>query len=117
MSSRPLKFLQLRQKCIDEIHFLNSISKARTNKQLKKLLQKASDQQTRILQNILISHFDKQGVLIEERSISKVKKAKKLRFLEKAFRPTRKLNPLREARLLLIKCIPILKLFVKNFLE
>ena len=113
--SRPLKHMKLRQKLIVEKDWLQKIHRTRPEKQLRKLIQEATPHQLRVIQNLIIAHFDpKQNIPIDQNTYRALKRSKKLKMIAKYFSPTKTLNAIHECKAILLKIIPVLKLFVSN---
>ena len=60
MSKKPLKHFTLRENVIQNKDFLRKVNRAKTVHALRKLVSQASPEEIRILQNMIIAHFDPQ---------------------------------------------------------
>ena len=117
MSKRPLKHMNLRQKIVSEKDFLRKVNRSRTARATKRVIAEASPEQVRLLQNVVIAHFDpKQSVPIDKHSFKRLRLSKKLKFIRKSFSPTKTLNCLKEAHALLLKIVSVIKIFTRNVL-
>ena len=118
MSKRPLKHFKLRENAIEHKDFLRKINRAQSIPNLKKLIAQASPEQVRVLQNVIIAHFDpQQEIPINSHCFNRLKASKKLKFMRKAFAPMRILNDVEEARRNLLKCLTVVKIFIRNILS
>ena len=81
MSKRPIKHMQLRKKLIQEKPFLKRVSKTKSNHQLRVLINEANDQQIRVLQNLVISHFSSSPQIpISRPNFQRLKNSRKMGF-------------------------------------
>ena len=118
MSKRPLKHFKLRESALEHKDFLRKINRAKNVADTKKLILKASPEQIRILENIIIAHFDPcQEIPINSHCFQRLKASRKLQFIKKAFAPLRFLNDVQEAKSNLLKCLTVLKIFTRNLLS
>ena len=116
MSKRPLKHLALREQLLAQKSFIKKINRTKTPYRIKALINSASPEQVRMIQCLILAHFDQcQGPLpIPESSYDKLRRSKSFKFLSAAFSPKRTLNALHEARLLLLKIAPLIRIFTQN---
>ena len=118
MSKRPLKHFKLRENAIQHKDFLRKINRAKSIPDIRKLIAQASPEQVRVLENIIIAHFDpQQEIPINSYCFNRLKASRKLRFLRKAFAPVRILNDVEESRSSLLKCLTVVKIFTRNLLS
>ena len=98
--------------------FIRKVNRCKSVRHMRKVVEAASNDEIRLLQNVIISHFcNDQEVPINSHSYKKLKDSRKLPFIKKAFCPVRTLNAVKEARDLLLKCLSVLKIFTRNILS
>lgn len=115
MSKRPLKFMNLTAAIQQHKDFIRKVNRTKSTRHMRKVVEAATNDEIRLLQNIIISHFcDIQEVPINSHGYKKLKDSKKLPFIKKAFCPTRTLNAIKDARAILLKCLSVLKIFTRN---
>ena len=104
--------LSLQKKLIDGRHFLRSLLTTKVSKR-KFILEKASRKEQKLLQT-LISLFVKGEIPINQQFLNRLKRSKKLSFLESNFKKIRSDPSLKQNLQLLA---PILHLFIKVILK
>ena len=105
--------MKLRQKLIAEKDWLQKVNRTRAQKQLRQLIQEATPHQLRVIQNLIIAHFDpKQNIPIDQKSYRALKRSKKLKMIAKYFSPSKTLSAIHECKMVLLKILPVLKLFI-----
>ena len=104
--------LSLQKKLIDGRHFLRSLLTTKVSKR-KFILEKASRKEQKLLQT-LISLFVKGGIPINQQFLNRLKRSKKLFFLESNLKKIRSDPSLKQN---LQSLAPILHLFIKVILK
>ena len=109
---RGLHILSLRQKLQSEKAFLKSLLCQKVSKR-KFLLEKASGKQLKLLQKLLVLFLRKE-ISITPQLYNRLKRSKKLAFIEQKFSSVRKDADLRRN---LLQLAPLIQLFVKLILK
>ena len=118
MSAKPMRHMQLRQQIIKHKDFLRKCSKTTQISTLRSLIAAASPEEVRVLQNIIVAHVDKmQSIPISSTSYKKLLLARKMKFIQKFFAPSKTLGAIEDARKLILKIVAVLRLFVKNIIS
>ena len=110
--SKGLHILSFRNKLAQHKRFLKLLQSPRISTR-KLILQKASDQELRVVQKLL-SLFLRGEIGVTQHFLSRLKRTKKLAFIEENFEKNR---PDPNLRANLLKLAPLLHLFVKVVLK
>ena len=110
--SKGLHILSFRNKLAQHKRFLKLLQSPRISTR-KLILQKASDQELRVVQKLL-SLFLRGEIGVTQHFLSRLKRTKKLAFIEENFE---KIRPDPNLRANLLKLAPLLHLFVKVVLK
>ena len=110
-----MRFMVLRQQLLLHKNFIKKLNRAKSPYFVKQLITRCSAEEVRVIQNLIVAHLDKsQKIPIPETSFSKLRKSKHFRLITSAFSPKKTLNLLHDARLLLLKIAPLIKIFTQN---
>ena len=110
--------MQLRQQIIKHKDFLRKCSKTSHIGALRSLIAAATPEEIRVVQNIIIAHVDKiQSIPISSKSYKKLLLARKMKFIQKYFAPSKTLGAIEDARKIILKIVAVLRLFIKNIIS
>ena len=116
MPRRPFKFLALQKKLVESKAFLRKINATRNRNKLKSILFEATLQNLLALESLIIAYFDPdQEIPFDKRTFKKLKRSGLLGFIKNNFKPKIK-HSLVQSKKLLLKIVPVLRIFTKNSL-
>ena len=109
---RAVRFMALRELMLAEKDFIRKVAKSQPGLQLRKLIQQATPNQIRTMQQIIIGHY--KDIPFASRTIKSLHSARKVKFIQNNFHPEKSLGTVDEARGLLLKILSVLRYFAKN---
>ena len=116
MPRRPFKLLTLNKKLLESRAFLKRINSTRNREKLKALLFEATPQNLLTLESLIIAWFDPdQELPFDNKAYKKLKRSGFWEFLKKNFKPKIK-HSLAQSKKLLLKIVPVLRIFTQNSL-